>query len=376
MTKLIYISPLRYPSEKAGSAFSMKSCEAFADLGYDVELWAPRRKNHIKGDPFSYHNVKRNFRLVQLPAFDISGLSSHFFLILSLTFAVSLFFYATCRRLSLAIFYSHEEFGLFLLTLRFSRTVYEIHDFPGKNPLYRMLLSRVWKIVVTNNWKKNELVRRFRISEQKTLAIPNAVDVEQFTSAPERAEARAKLALPENENSVVYTGHLYSWKGVDTLLEAVKKMLPEQVRLYMVGGTEKDVREYREQYKALHNVVFTGMRPHEEIPLWLRAADILVLPNTAKENISKYYTSPMKLFEYMASGTPILASDLPSIREIVGDAEAVFFEPDNPASLAEKIGFMLLHADEMEKRRARTSESVLRYTWPKRAKAIREFLGD
>lgn len=371
--KLIYISPLRYPSEKAGSAFSMKSCEAFADLGYDVELWAPRRRNYLDGDAFKYHGVKQNFRLVQLPAIDISIISKRFYFLLSLTFAISVLAYALYRRVGDAAMYSHEEHALFLLTLFFRKTVNEIHDFPRKNFLHRTLLRRVWKIVVTNNWKKGELAKRFGVPSEKMLAIPNAVDVEQFTNAPERKDAREMLNLLGGKTLIVYTGHLYSWKGVDTLLEATK-VFPEKVLLYMVGGTENDLRTYREKYGGLQNVVFTGMRPHDEIPLWLRAADILVLPNTAKEDISKYYTSPMKLFEYMASGTPILASDLPSIREIVVEAEVVFFEPDNPTSLAEKIEFMLVHADEMEKRRVITSESVLRYTWPKRAEKIRNFL--
>src|SRR3989338_7168842 len=81
-----------------------------------------------------------------------------------------------------------------------------------------------------------------------------------------------------------------------------------------VGGTEKDrakVKVKSEKLKNKDNVKIIEHRPHDEIPFWLRAADILVLPNTAIEDISKYYTSPMKLFEYMASGRPIVPSDLP-----------------------------------------------------------------
>ena len=73
------------------------------------------------------------------------------------------------------------------------------------------------------------------------------------------------------------------------------------------------------------------------MPLWLRAADVLVIPSTATSALSERYTSPMKLFEYMASGTPIIATDVPSIREILPDDEGWYVIPDHPASLGTHI---------------------------------------
>lgn len=371
--KLVYISPLRYPSEKAGSAFSMRSCEAFSSIGYEVELWVPRRLNSIDRDPFDYHQVQRIFRIVRLPALDLSAFTGRFFLILSISFGISVLVYAMWRRLLYsAIFYSHEEFGLFLLTFVFPKTVYEMHDFPGSHALYRVLIKRIWKIVSTNSWKRDELKKRFSISESKIFVIPNAVDVTLFSEAPGRFEARQRLGLSDDKKIIVYTGHLYSWKGVDTFLESAQAF-PEHL-FYLVGGTERDLSVYRDRYRGFANIVFPGMRPHEEVPFWLHAADILVLPNTAKEDISKYYTSPMKLFEYMASNTPIIASDLPSVREIVTDREALFFEADRAASLSEKIAYALSHPEEAGANAKRAFECVTSYTWPKRALKIKRFL--
>jgi len=117
-----------------------------------------------------------------------------------------------------------------------------------------------------------------------------------------------------------------------------------------------------------------GRRPHGEIPIWLRAADVLVLPNTARENISKYYTSPVKLFEYMASGRPIVASDLPSVKALVDERMAVFFEPDNPKDLADKIHWVLENPQDAQNLALLAQEEVLRYTWDKRAGCIIEFI--
>ena len=371
--KLIYISPLRYPSEKAGSAFSMKSCEAFAEEGIDVELWAPRRMNKLhRENPFLYHGVKKNFRIVRLPVIDLMSWAPSYF-IMAISFAISVFFYALWRRMRGAIFYSHEEFALFLLTFISKRTVYEIHDFPSQHYFYRRLLKRVSLIVTTNSWKKNKLVELFDYLPERILAIPNAVNVNQFSISISREEARSKLKLPLDEKIALYTGHLYSWKGVGTLVEA-SRIMPDGVMVYLVGGTEKAITEYRLKYKENTRLKIAGFRPHDEIPLWLRAADVLVLPNTAKEDISKYYTSPMKLFEYMASGRPIIVSDLLSLRSIVDENSVFCFEPDNSRSLAAAALFVLQNDEEAKRRAKYARREVEKYSWDIRAKSIISFL--
>jgi glycosyltransferase involved in cell wall biosynthesis len=115
-------------------------------------------------------------------------------------------------------------------------------------------------------------------------------------------------------------------------------------------------------------VRIVGNRPHEEIPLWQKAADVLVAPNTAKEELSAHYTSPMKLFEYMASGTLIVASDIPSIREVVGEGRAHLVTPDNPQALAEGIARVLETGGKAESEKA--FAWVQDHTWKRRAHRI------
>jgi glycosyltransferase involved in cell wall biosynthesis len=113
-----------------------------------------------------------------------------------------------------------------------------------------------------------------------------------------------------------------------------------------------------------------GPKPHADIPYYLRAADILVLPNSAKDTDARLYTSPMKLFEYMASGTPIIAADVQSLREILSDTTATFFTPDSAEAFAVRVSEVFAHNDEAREKARVASLSVQEYSWTNRAKNI------
>jgi SAM-dependent methyltransferase len=177
---------------------------------------------------------------------------------------------------------------------------------------------------------------------------------------------------------VLYAGHLYVWKGVDVLAKAAA-LLPDNARVIFVGGIDHDIRAFRERFANGENeiaakIVVAGRRPHELIPYYLKAADVLVLPNSARRDISRLYTSPLKLFEYMASGTPIVASDLPSIREILNENNSVLCAPDNPVVLAATISKILNDGGLSAKISVQALSDVIEHTWDKRAAAIVDFI--
>jgi glycosyltransferase involved in cell wall biosynthesis len=181
-----------------------------------------------------------------------------------------------------------------------------------------------------------------------------------------KEEARKKLDLDQNKKYAVYTGHLYSWKGVDTLAEAAT-LLPHDTQVLFVGGREDDIRNFRERYQEVKNIRLVGFRPHHEIPLWQCAADVLVLPNTAKEAISAHYTSPMKLFEYLASGRPIVASRIPSITEILSEEDATLVLPDDAEALLQ--GILTALSTPVKPR-----TTLADHSWQMRAERVRSFV--
>lgn len=171
-------------------------------------------------------------------------------------------------------------------------------------------------------------------------------------------------------------GHLYPWKGVDVLVRAMA-LLPG-TRALVVGGlqVEPDLARVRDlaDRVAPGRVTFTGQVDPPAVAGWLRDADVLVLPNTPTR-VSAAYTSPLKLFEYMASGRPIVASNLPSLCEILRpDDNAVLVEPGDPAALAGGITRVLGDATLAARLAARAQEDLRDYTWDRRAERLESVL--
>jgi len=380
--KLIYIANMRLPTEKAHGLEVMKLCEAFAKLGLNVELIIPWTFNKLKGDPFEFYKAEKIFKIKKLPALDLLFLGifpNFFFLLRSLCFSkcvlIYFFFKKLQGKLKDTIFFSHDHIPLYFISFLDLPFVFDIHDFPSKNFLYRRVLKKAFGFAVQTKWKIGELGRRFGIPPSKIVYWPNGTEVSDFDIALPATEARGRLNLPQEKKIIIYTGHFFSWKGTDTLALA-SAYLGEDTAVYFVGGAPEDAEKFKTfiSENRLDKVRLVGFRPHEEIPFWLKAADVLVLPNTAKEDISKFYTSPMKLFEYMASGRPIVASDIPSIAEILNQNNAVLVEPDNPKELAGGIKKVLADRDLAKRIASRAYEDVQKYTWIERARLIKDFI--
>ena len=198
--------------------------------------------------------------------------------------------------------------------------------------------------------------------------------MKQFKINASQEECRAKLGLPKEQKIVVYTGHLYDWKGAGTLAEAAR-FLPSDIHIYLVGGTVSDNKKFNEKYK-ISNLHIVGWKKHEEIPFWLKAADLLVLPTSGKEKIGAEFTSPLKLFEYLASGTPIVASLIQSLQEIVQSNQVVFFQADNANDLAEKIRLSIIQQlGQLSQSAKILAERIApNYSWNNRVETIIGFI--
>ncbi len=371
---ICYVANVRLSTEKAHGIQIMKMCEAFAKEEAQVTLLVPRRINPIKADPFKYYSVRKDlFAIERLPVMDfilLDRILGKLALWLEqMTFALFARRYLKKAKSQFDIIYTRDFFlAKFLLGMN-APIVLEAHEFPKHPSWYLKSWKKLHSIFVLTSHLKEAFVGA-GVDEGHIHIAPDAVDLEAFTVKESKERARRELGLPENEKIVMYTGHLYEWKGAGLLADAAEK-LSENVRVVLVGGTKQDIAVYFQKYK---NVTITHYVPHRRIPLYLRAADILVLPNRGNVPISAKYTSTLKRFEYMASGVPIVASDLLSIREVLNETNAVLFVPDNKDSLVQSIQKVLTDPELAKSIAQKARHDVQKYSWARRARGILEFI--
>jgi len=368
--KIIYIANVRMPTEKAHGIQIMKMCEGFSNQGIKVKLVIPRRKNQIKKSAWKYYNQRPSFEIEYLKIIDFMRLSipriSFWFQSRSFLRAVILFL----KKEKADIIYSRDLIFVKRLSSFYENVFYEMHSLPrsfDKNDL-----EKVRGVITITNELKKSLIKK-GILENKILVAPDGVDLDKFDIDIPKEEARKKLDLPLNKKIVLYTGHLYEWKGTQILADA-SEFLDKNMIVIFVGGTEKDVKEFKEKNRDKNNILILGHKSYSDIPYYLKAADVLVLPNSGKTEISKSWTSPMKMFEYMASKRPIITSNLPSLREVLDENNAVLVESDNPQRLAEEIKRILKNSDLSAKISAQALEDIQKYTWQKRVDSILKFI--
>lgn len=376
--KLIYIANLRLPTEKAYGIQITKMCEAFASQGIDVTLIHPFRFNHIRNNIFSYYSVRSNFKIKRIWAPDfylpgrLNGIAVNIKTIIS---GLLLFFNVLAVKAD--TIYSRDEWPLYFLSFFKNNLIFEAHRFSKKREFfYRRFKDKKLKVVVITKQTKEDFVK-IGFGSESVLVAPDGVDMAEFDINISKENARIKVGLPVNKKIVMYTGHFFEWKGADVLMESTRNFKKEEDVLFVfVGGTEHDIERFKQKIREgdIKNVLILGHKPHKDIPLFLKAADVLVLPNSAKEEISRLYTSPLKLFEYMASGRPIVASDLSAITDILNNKNSILVKPDDPDSLAR--GIMELTANSLFGKELSDKAKVdaEEYTWTKRANKIKNFM--
>jgi len=375
--KIIYIANIRIPTEMAHGLQVMKMCEAFVKKGAELELVVPWRfgiSDLIKKDPFEYYRVEKNFKIKKIFCLDLTPLNRFLGPISFLTQAVSFAFFISIYLLfkKSDIIYSRDRFSLFFISPIKRNIILEVHQL--HKSLFNFLLVRVKKIIVITRGLKQSLINK-GVGEEKILVAPDGIELKDFEIKDNKEEYRKNLGLPLNKKIILYSGHLYKWKGVETLALA-SKYLESDILIVIVGGIKWYLSDFKKFIKKnnLEKVLVLGHKDYNQIPFYLKAADCLVLTGTQNYETSKSHTSPMKMFEYMTSSRPIVASELPSFKEVLNDNNCIFVEPDNPENMAIGIKKALNDYNLSEKISNQAYQDVQKYTWDNRAKKILEFI--
>jgi glycosyltransferase involved in cell wall biosynthesis len=370
--KIALITNSRIPSLTANSIQAMKVAQALMQLGHDVRMFAP-----AEADPATHEALLAHYGLRFTPP-------------LKLIPSIKLF-----RRLDFVVRaqVAAEKFGADLIytwlpqsavfaLMRRDLVVLEMHaDVAGNGAWW---LRQFWQrpgrklmtVTVSALAKALECSTSLQFDKKSLLVAPNGVELEKYTGLPSPVEARRQLNLKEGL-TVGFTGHIYPGRGADLLFELAKQM--PQVNFLWVGGTPDLVDFWRGKLTEAHmtNVTMTGFVKHEVIPLYQAAADVLLMPYSRSISASSgqdiaEVINPMKMFEYMASGRAIISADLPSIREVLNEGNAVLCEPGEVGKWRLEIESLLANEPRRLALGAQARKDVGELTWVKREERVME----
>ncbi len=363
---ICYLANVRMPTEKAHGVQIMKMCEAFAQEGHTLYLLTTARKSPIRENAFQYYDVSPSFFVQKLWVPDTVARGKVGFVFESVFFGIRGVFSRAVWRAD--VIFGRDELPLFLVSLLTrKKLIWESHTGAWGWAARRLAHRASYVVVISQGLA--DFYEAKGIAKEKIIVAHDGVDLAQFAHPEEKEVSRRRLGLPLDIKIVMYIGRLDGWKGVLTLCNASAQLYARNpaALIVIIGGEDAQISVMQKEYP---HILFLGFRPYREIADNQAAADVLVLPNTGLSEVSQSFTSPLKLFTYLASGRPVVCSDLPSIREVVDETCVEFCPPDDPEALARAVTKVLADEAHAHSLVIAATQRVRQYTWSARASAI------
>lgn len=373
---LYYLAFARIPTEKAHGLTIVKGCDAFARAGATVTLVLPRRHTTLPDDLYQTYGVGKTFTVAYLPTIDLirfSG-SALAFWISYTSYYISLFFYLLFKARTGAVLYTRDAPLLTMRLLGYS-IFYECHHIFSRSVLYFALVRCARGIVpITASLRNAFLEVGIRTP---SLVAPSGFDPATFSRATPKHTAREELGLPQEAFIALYSGNFTSLgkdKGISDIIKALTDA-PE-VLFVAVGGAEGDRERYAREAQAAgvsERVQLRGYALQTTLALYQDAADVLLMPFP---DTPHYRTnmSPVKMFEYLASGKPIIASNLPTIVEVLNDTSALLVNPGAPHEIAAALSRLRGDTALAQRIGAEGKKESHTYSWDNRARRVLAFI--
>ncbi|MBN2530088.1 MAG: glycosyltransferase family 4 protein [Deltaproteobacteria bacterium] len=378
--KIAYISDERFPSVHTDTQQVMKTMDALGKAGVQVDFIQPRMWKHLsksaaerKQNICDYYNVDGHFQIRDILLWPASDLR------------VEKFFHGIAAPLKAAlgqydVVYTRNLLPLLVASGLRAPILFETYRaLPNTDPqAFRLvkLASRGSRFVgiSTHSEYSRQIMIQNGIPQEMIQAIPNGFDHRDFDIHMDMTSARQALQMSETEKIIAYTGHIRPDKGVDSLLDVAHEC--SEVTMLIVGGSEGNVAQLKQtvENRRLTNVKLVGQVPIREVPKYLAAADLLILPPSSIP-LKNATVLPMKTFTYLAAGKPILAPDQPDTQGVlVNESNCLTVVPDVPEAAAKAVR-RILNDPALSRRlgeQARKDASL--YTWDGRAANVVRFV--
>jgi glycosyltransferase involved in cell wall biosynthesis len=368
--KIAYLSTSSLPSQAANSIHVMKMCAAFAGNGHEVLLIGKPGK--IAGDPFEFYGIDKSFaiELVKAPEIPIIG---------GILQGIAMSRRLTSLSIAPDLLYGRHIYSLAFTARRGVPFILELHTIHRRR-LVRQLTLRLAKrsncrgIVVISDALRRDLISMAPWLDDKIVVAHDAAD----------DPAANGIEIPERRSganpTVGYVGHLYEGKGMEIIAEVAKRR--PGIEFEVVGGTARDLAKWRARSPA-KNIKFRGFVPHGRLAGRYRDFDICLLPTQSRVlghdakgdtgDIGRW-TSPLKLFEYMSYELPIIASDVPVLREVLTNGKnALLVDPRDIDGWVAAIDALASNCELRASLGRQAREDFLNdYTWRSRALRVLE----
>jgi glycosyltransferase involved in cell wall biosynthesis len=373
----------KIPSFAAPTFAISRICEGFSKLNFSVYLFtlsffseSKKRKSEI----FDFYGLTESFYIFKLPfkGFKAFLKPNNLEKILGylLLMACRLFF-------GKSYLYTRESLIAYIGVKVGLKIIYETHPFPtgdqkywdGKtyeSKLLPLVHRQNFHLLITLSEQVCEAFGNLGVPRNKLMALPSGIQKTRYeklkSDGLNKEAARRELDIPQQEKIILYTGKISQLKGYDILMKVAREN-PEY-QFYLLGNWANDKLKHDFQKHNPKNLHYQGQKPASELPVWFSAADVLLLPTITTDRSSQW-TSPLKLFEYMASGKPIVSSDLPNVRDILKDyPKSKLVQNDDPALYYEAI-HSFFEQDNLDPIPGnQLSEIMEQYTWESRVGQI------
>jgi glycosyltransferase involved in cell wall biosynthesis len=373
MMKIVYVSQAFIPSQTANSIHIMNMCNAFSVNGHEVILFAPDcREEYPVGveDIFDYYGVNNRFTLVKLPFLHPRENSYRYLLS---TFTYCLHILLKLLKIKPDLVYGRYLPGCYVAAKLGTPTIFEAHDLVWRSRLENVIFKKIVreerfiKLIVISEALKDIYLEAGLLNSQQIQVAPDSADevpdFEPLTDWPGRNGCL----------QVGYVGNLYSGRGIEMILALASSL--NDVDFHIVGGSEKDLVRFREKYD-FPNLYIHGYVPPKETYKYRNSCDILLAGYGRRVSLreeaadTSKYMSPLKIFEYMSSRKPIIASDLPVLREVLSPRNAMLVPPDDSEGWKAAI-IRLGDVEARNKLAAAAYEDFLKHhTWAIRARNV------
>ena len=361
--KTVYIAKANIPSNSANSVHVMKISEAFSEICEEFKLVVPKPQD-------GKNDIDRSFEYYGVKPFDVAtvkigkgSLGSRYGFPIKCLWKV--------RKADNII--TRDPLAAFLAVLFRKNVVLDLHGD------LRHLCGRAYRIIKWKFFRDSKYLNLvmiteglaeyyqdvYKISKEKVTVLPDGYTDKNFENLEERK-------LFQNDSlKIGYCGGFLKGKGLGLIQQLT---LQDPVNRYFLYGGTKENAEKEVNSAFGTNTVFGGYVENVKIPYILNEQDILLLPNQKQqvcknEDIGKV-TSPLKMFEYMASGKVIIASDLSVLREILDESNCYFAMSDDASDWKKVIDYVSAHREEAIEKARKAKEDVKQYTWKIRAEKM------